>query len=51
MDNKAEYTIADRGATEAKVRVTVPPEEVRSRIESIFAVRTGYVPLRGAGGA
>jgi len=54
MDNKAEYTIADRAATEAKVRVTVPPEEVKARIESIYrryarevsipGFRRGHVP-------
>ena len=47
MGNKAEYTIADRGATEAKVRVTVPPEEVRSRIESIYRRYAREVEIPG----
>jgi len=47
MDEKAEYTIAGRGATEAKVRVTVPPAEVRTRLEDIYRRYAREVSIPG----
>ena len=47
MDEKAEYTIAGRGATEAKVRVTVPPAEVKTRLDAIYRRYAAEVSIPG----
>jgi len=54
MKKTAEYTIAERAPTEAKVRVMIPPEEFEARLDSIYrryarevsipGFRKGHVP-------